>query len=141
MRKDLKAAFELAAEHNSIDYYKDMLKAYQEDLLAQEKASKAAASTPAKSKSKSKAAELMDVEMADEPAEEVVSSKSKSKSKKRKAEEEVSVSISQALVWVCDIGREFYISLCFLTNPPIKDACTVQLGQESQEQVEYIVFH
>ncbi|KOS20323.1 PWWP domain-containing protein2 [Escovopsis weberi] len=87
MRKDLKAAFELAAEQNSVEHYKDILVSFQEELIAQEEARKEAAATPKKSK-KSKAAKVSneydDVEMAD--ADEVV----KPKPKKRKAEEDAS---------------------------------------------------
>jgi hypothetical protein len=81
IRKDLKAAFELAAEQHPLEHYKDILHKFEEDLLAQEEAKKAAAATPKKSKKgKAKDAEE-DVEMAD--AEE----SSTAKAKKRKAED------------------------------------------------------
>ncbi|KAK5987307.1 hypothetical protein PT974_11432 [Cladobotryum mycophilum] len=87
MRKDLKAAFELATEQNSIDHYKEILQSFQEELIAQEEARKEAAATPKKPK-KGKAAKASDededVEMAE--AEEPP----KSKSKKRKADEDIS---------------------------------------------------
>ncbi|KFA74852.1 hypothetical protein S40288_03504 [Stachybotrys chartarum IBT 40288] len=80
MRKDLRAAFDLASEHNSLDFYKQILNQFQEDLAAA-----AADVTPKKSKkSKAKAADDEDVEMEDADAE--VKPKS---SKKRKAEDDV----------------------------------------------------
>jgi hypothetical protein len=85
MRKDLKAAYELAAEGNSVDHYKEMLKGFEEDLIKRQEAEAAAAATPKKSK-KAKAAEEEDVDMAD-----VGESAAKTKSKKRKADEETSV--------------------------------------------------
>ncbi|EQL02922.1 PWWP domain-containing protein [Ophiocordyceps sinensis CO18] len=87
MRRDLKAAFELAAEHHPVEHYKQILKSFQEEQIAQEEARKQAAATPKKSKKgKGKAAdddEDADVEDAD------VAPKS-AKSKKRKAEEDAS---------------------------------------------------
>jgi hypothetical protein len=82
MRKDLKEAFSLAAEHNSIEHYKDVLKQFQDELLAKQQA----AATPKKSKKgKAKAAdEDVEMEDADDASE-------KSKSKKRKAEDDASV--------------------------------------------------
>ncbi|KAM5373823.1 hypothetical protein ACJZ2D_006785 [Fusarium nematophilum] len=87
MRKDLKEAFILAAEDNSVEYYKDMLKQFQEELIAQEEARREAAATPKKSKKgKAKAADDdVDMEDVDDAAQE----KSKS-SKKRKADDDVS---------------------------------------------------
>ncbi|KAM5384019.1 hypothetical protein ACJA88_003174 [Fusarium oxysporum] len=81
MRKDLKEAFSLAAEHNSIEHYKDVLKQFQDELLAKQQA----AATPKKSKKgKAKAAdEDVEMEDADDASE-------KSKSKKRKAEDDAS---------------------------------------------------
>jgi hypothetical protein len=82
MRKDLRAAFDLAIEHNSIDYYKDILKKFEEDLAA----SAAAAATPKKSKKgKSKADETDDLDMDMDDVEEGTKS---AKSKKRKAEDD-----------------------------------------------------
>ncbi|XP_044714924.1 PWWP domain-containing protein [Hirsutella rhossiliensis] len=87
MRKDLKAAFELAAEHHAVDHYKQILKSFQEEQIAQEEARKQAAATPKKSKKgKGKATdddEAADVEDAD------LAPKS-AMSKKRKAEEDTS---------------------------------------------------
>lgn len=87
MRKDLKEAFHLAAENNPIDHYKDILKKFQDEMIAQEEAKREAAATPKKSKKgKAKAVEE-DEDMAD-----VDDIEEKPKSKKRKAEEAVSVS-------------------------------------------------
>ncbi|KAG5924370.1 hypothetical protein E4U53_003419 [Claviceps sorghi] len=84
MRKDLKAAFELAIEQHPIQYYKDILQSFQDELLAQEEARREAAATPKKGKkNKSKAVdEEGDADMMDVDA-------SAKKSKKRKAEDEV----------------------------------------------------
>ncbi|KAL7922651.1 hypothetical protein ACQKWADRAFT_75472 [Trichoderma austrokoningii] len=88
MRKDLKAAFELAIEQNSIEHYKAILQSFQDELIAQEEARKEAAATPKKSKKgKAKAVdEDEDVDMED--AEEAP----KPKPKKRKvADEEAAI--------------------------------------------------
>lgn len=85
IRKDLKAAFELAAEQHPLEYYKGILKSFEEEMLAKEEAALAAAATPKKSK-KAKAAEAdEDVDMADAGA-------SSKKNKKRKAEDDTNVS-------------------------------------------------
>lgn len=87
IRKDLKGAFELAAENHPLDYYKDLLKQFEEERIAAEEAIKAAAVTPKKTKkSKAKANDDEDVEMADAGA------SAKSKTKKRKADEDTTVS-------------------------------------------------
>jgi hypothetical protein len=89
MRKDLKSAFELAAEHHPLDYYKDILQKFEEELAASVAAEAAAAATPKKSKKgKSKADDEddMDIDDIDEGAK-------SAKSKKRKAEEDVAVSL------------------------------------------------
>lgn len=83
MRKDLKAAYELAAESHSVEHYKDMLQGFEEEAIKRQEAEAAAAATPKKSK-KAKAADD-DVDMAD------VGESAKAKSKKRKADEETSV--------------------------------------------------
>ncbi|KAM6531160.1 hypothetical protein FSOLCH5_000645 [Fusarium solani] len=89
MRKDLREAFELASQNNPIDYYKDVLKQFQEELIAQEEAKKEAAATPKKSKKgKAKAAPADDLEM-DDVDDDIPE---KPKSKKRKAEDDASVS-------------------------------------------------
>lgn len=87
IRKDLKAAFELASEQHPLDHYKDILHKFEEEILAHEEAKKAAAATPKKSK-KSKAKDADDdVEMAD------AEDSSTTKAKKRKAEDGDSVRI------------------------------------------------
>ncbi|KAL1898072.1 hypothetical protein Cpir12675_002091 [Ceratocystis pirilliformis] len=48
MRKDLQAAFELASEGHPIEYYKDMLQQFQEEMVAAEEAAKEAAEAKAK---------------------------------------------------------------------------------------------
>lgn len=91
MRKDLKAAFELAIEQHPVTYYKDILQSFQEELIAQEEARREAAATPKKGKKgKNKAAD----EEEEEDAEMVEVDASAKKSKKRKAEEEVAVSLT-----------------------------------------------
>lgn len=83
MRKDLKLAFELAAEQNPLEHYKEILQSFQEELIAQEEAKKEAAATPKKSKKgKAKASDDEDVDMDD------VDEAPKPKTKKRKASEE-----------------------------------------------------
>ncbi|KAL6878663.1 hypothetical protein J3F83DRAFT_246628 [Trichoderma novae-zelandiae] len=83
MRKDLKRAFELAAEQNPIEHYKEILQSFQDELLAQEEAKKEAAATTKKSKKgKAKASDDEDVDMDD------VDEAPKPKPKKRKAAEE-----------------------------------------------------
>ena len=91
MRKDLKSAFELAAAHHPLDYYKDILRSFEEEMKAAAEAAALAAATPKKSKKgKSKAdGEDEDVEMGD-------GTESVKKAKKRKAEEETSVSTIRA---------------------------------------------
>ncbi|KAJ4224020.1 hypothetical protein NW759_005689 [Fusarium solani] len=87
MRKDLREAFELASQNNPIDYYKDVLKQFQEELIAQEEAKKEAAATPKKSKKgKAKAAPADDLEM-DDVDDDIPE---KPKSKKRKADDDAS---------------------------------------------------
>ncbi|CAM1507190.1 Fc.00g068310.m01.CDS01 [Cosmosporella sp. VM-42] len=88
MRKDLREAFLLAAENNPVEHYRDMLKKFQEDQIAQEEAKRAAVATPKKSKKgKTKAVED-DLEMAD--ADDSLLPEKPKSSKKRKAEEDVS---------------------------------------------------
>ncbi|KAL7797825.1 hypothetical protein V8C43DRAFT_277082 [Trichoderma afarasin] len=83
MRKDLKAAFELAIEQNSIEHYKEILQSFQDELIAQEEAKKEAAAAPKKSKKgKAKASDDEDVDMED------VDEAPKPKPKKRKAADE-----------------------------------------------------
>ncbi|KAL7629365.1 hypothetical protein AAE478_000885 [Parahypoxylon ruwenzoriense] len=95
MRKDLQNAHLLAAEQNSLDYYKNVLREFEEQRLVQaeaDAAKKAKAKTPKKG---SKAAEITaddedeDIEMADvEEGDDVEQhTEKKSKSKKRKADD------------------------------------------------------
>lgn len=91
MRKDLKAAFELAAEHHPVKHYKEILKTYQDEIIARQEAEKAAVATPKKSKKAKAEEEEEDVEMAD------ATQSAKSKSKKRKADENTSVSSKTAV--------------------------------------------
>ncbi|POR31840.1 PWWP domain-containing protein 3 [Tolypocladium paradoxum] len=87
MRKDLKAAFELAAEHNAVEHYKEILKNFQEEQLAQEQAKLEAAVTPKKStKGKGKPAD----EDEDADMEDADTAPKSTKSKKRKAEDDTS---------------------------------------------------
>jgi hypothetical protein len=82
IRKDLKAAFELASEQHPLDHYKDILHKFEEELIAQEEARKAAAATPKKSKkARAKDTDDDDVDMAD------ADDSAKPKAKKRKAED------------------------------------------------------
>jgi hypothetical protein len=86
MRKDLQAAHALAAEGHDLDYYKNVLREFEEQRLAKAEAKKSKAKTPKKS---SKATdEDDDVEMEDAEDEAVAPAEKKSKSKKRKAEDE-----------------------------------------------------
>lgn len=90
MRKDLQEAHRIAAESNPLDYYKDLLRQFQEELELEEERQREAAAkrlaTPKKAakKSKSEDVDMMDVpEDDDEPV-----SQKKSVSKKRKAEDD-----------------------------------------------------
>ncbi|KAI3342792.1 hypothetical protein F4824DRAFT_119928 [Ustulina deusta] len=86
MRKDLQAAHLLAAEGHDLDYYKNVLREFEEQRLAKAEAKKSKAKTPKKS---SKAADDDgDVDMEDVEDEAGESTEKKSKSKKRKAEDE-----------------------------------------------------
>lgn len=93
MRKDLQNAHLLAAEQNSLDYYKNVLREFEEQRLAKLEAKKAK-KTPKKAAKAVEAAagdEDEDVEMADiDEGDDVEPAEKKSKSKKRKAEEEAS---------------------------------------------------
>lgn len=89
MRKDLQAAFEMAAESQPLSYYKDILIKFQEELAAEppapvKKAAKKAGKAAADGEDE-------DVTMADaEDADEAAVAK-KEKTKKRKAEEAAEV--------------------------------------------------
>jgi hypothetical protein len=92
LRKELRAAFELAVEQHPLDFYKDILKKFEEETIKAQEAYEAAAATPKQSKkSKAKA-----VAAADEDEDMPDATESTKKTKKRKAEEDVSVSI------ICD---------------------------------------
>lgn len=88
-RKDLRAAYELAAENNPVEHYKDVLQKILEEFEAQKKAAEEAAATPKPKKGKAKV-EDDDLDMDD--VEEVTKS---AKSKKRKAEEDTNVGANQ----------------------------------------------
>lgn len=77
LRKDLRAAFELAVEQHDLDHYKEVLDAHKQMLEEDAAIKAAAAATPKKSKKKGNDDD--DVDMADSV---------KSKAKKRKAEDE-----------------------------------------------------
>ncbi|GAP86183.1 putative pwwp domain-containing protein [Rosellinia necatrix] len=88
MRKDLQAAHALAAEGHDLDYYKNVLREFEEQRLAKAEAKKSKVKTPKKS---GKAAdEEGDVDMEDAEDEAGEPAEKKSRSKKRKAEEESS---------------------------------------------------
>ena len=89
MRKDLQNAYKLAAESHPLSYFKGVLQAYQEELLAKQEAK--AAATPAKKKKK---VEDDDLEMGDMDDEEGTTKKKSTK--KRKADENAEVSSSPA---------------------------------------------
>lgn len=90
MRKDLQLAHEIAAEGHDLDYYKDLLQQFQEELIEKQKAAEAkaaAAATPKKSKKQAKSSADEDVEMEDvddEPS----TAKAKKSEKKRKNTED-----------------------------------------------------
>lgn len=108
MRKDLQSAHLLAQEQNDLDYYKNVLREFEQQRIAKLELKKAkAAKTP---KRASKAAESAaadedeDVEMADaEEGGEAEPAEKKPKSKKRKAEDETTVRehISSSLETKC----------------------------------------
>lgn len=95
MRKDLQNAHLLAAEQNSLDYYKNVLREFEEQRLAKIEAKKAKGTkTPKKAKAAEPepADEDEDVEMADaEEGVEAEPAEKKPKSKKRKAEDDANV--------------------------------------------------
>lgn len=87
MRKDLVLAHQIASEQHDLDYYKEVLQQFQEELIEKQKAAEAkavAAATPKKAKKQSKpSAEDEDVEMEDVD-DETAPTKAK-KDKKRKS--------------------------------------------------------
>jgi hypothetical protein len=86
MRKDLQAAYELASQGNSLDYYKEMLRTFQEEAIAREQAKQAKQAAKAEAAAKPDTDD--DVEMEDAGDTETPAKKSK----KRKAEGEAAVS-------------------------------------------------
>ncbi|KAI1174969.1 hypothetical protein F4777DRAFT_349171 [Nemania sp. FL0916] len=86
MRKDLQAAHVLAAEGHDLDYYKNVLRDFEEQRLAKAEAKKSKVKTPKKS---SKVVDDDgDIDMDDIEDEAGDATEKKSKSKKRKAEDE-----------------------------------------------------
>ena len=91
MRKDLQSAHQIAAEHNPLDFFKDLLRQFQEELELEEERQREEAArrlaTPKKSAAKKPKSE--DIDMLDVPDDddEPVSLK-KSVSKKRKADDD-----------------------------------------------------
>ncbi|KAI0135495.1 hypothetical protein F4814DRAFT_444312 [Daldinia grandis] len=97
MRKDLQNAHLLAAEQNSLEYYKNVLREFEEQRLAKLEAKKAkSVKTPKKGAKAAEAAaaaadEDGDIEMPDaEEGDDAEPIEKKPKSKKRKAEDETS---------------------------------------------------
>ncbi|KAI0409735.1 hypothetical protein F4802DRAFT_593372 [Xylaria palmicola] len=88
MRKDLQAAHVLAAEGHELDYYKNVLREFEEQRLAKAEAKKSKVKTP--KKSTKPVDEDGDLDMDDADGEAGEPAEKKSKSKKRKAEEESS---------------------------------------------------
>lgn len=95
MRKDLQSAHLLAAEHNDLDYYKNVLREFEEQRLAQLEAKAAKTRTPKKKAAEPAVDEDGDLEMveAGEEDEDTAESSKKKKTKKRKADDDHSVSV------------------------------------------------
>lgn len=91
MRKDLQLAHQIAAEGHDLDYYKDLLQQFQEELIEKQKAAEAkaaAAATPKKSKKQAKSsADVEDVEMEDVDDEPSTAKAKKSEKKRKNAED------------------------------------------------------
>lgn len=88
MRKDLVLAHQIASEQHDLDYYKEVLQQFQEELIEKQKAAEAkavAAATPKKSKKQAKPSAEDDIEMEDVD-DETAPTKAK-KDKKRKSPE------------------------------------------------------
>lgn len=80
MRKDLVLAHQLAEENHDLEYYKNVLQKFQEELLEKQKAAEAkaaAAATPKSSKKKGKVVSDDDVDMEDADDNEVGAKKDK----------------------------------------------------------------
>jgi hypothetical protein len=90
MRKDLQAAHLLAAEGHDLDYYKNVLREFEEQRLAKLEAKKSKVKTPKKSSKTTE--EDGDIDMDDVEDEAGEPAEKKTKSKKRKAEDDTSVS-------------------------------------------------
>ncbi|KAI0486244.1 hypothetical protein F4859DRAFT_528043 [Xylaria cf. heliscus] len=86
MRKDLQAAHLLAAEGHDLDYYKNVLREFEEQRLAKAEAKKSKAKTP--KKSTKTVDEEGDIDMDDIEDEAGEPTEKKPKTKKRKAEDE-----------------------------------------------------
>lgn len=91
MRKDLVLAHQIASENHDLDYYKEVLQQFQEELIEKQKAAEAkaaAAATPKKSSKKQAkpSSDIEDVEMEDVD-DETAPTKAK-KDKKRKSPED-----------------------------------------------------
>ena len=101
MRKDLQAAYDLAAENNDLAFYKSVLQQFQDEILEKQKQKAAKAATPKNKKAKA-AMDDEDVEMADATAadeDEDESSPAPKKSvKKRKAEDSAEVCLMSPVV-------------------------------------------
>ncbi|KAJ8126142.1 hypothetical protein O1611_g7497 [Lasiodiplodia mahajangana] len=86
MRKDLQAAHLLAAEGHDLDYYKNVLREFEEQRLAKAEAKKSKVKTPKKASKTTDEDGDMDMDDVEDDAGEPV--EKKTKSKKRKAEDE-----------------------------------------------------
>ena len=93
MRKDLQAAYDLAAENNDLGFYKEVLQRYQEEQLEKERNRAAKMATPKSKKAKVVADDDDDVEMADAADEDDSTPPPKKSAKKRKAEDDVEVGL------------------------------------------------
>ncbi|TRX93900.1 hypothetical protein FHL15_005282 [Xylaria flabelliformis] len=89
MRKDLQAAHLLAAEGHDLDYYKNVLREFEEQRLAKAEAKKSKVKTPKKSTKAADEEGDVDMDDVEDAAEEPV--EKKPKTKKRKAEDENNV--------------------------------------------------
>jgi hypothetical protein len=98
MRKDLQAAYDLAAENNDLRFYKEVLQRYQEEQLEKQRQRAAKAATPKSKKAKVVTDDDEDVEMADAADEDDSTPPPKKSAKKRKAEDSVEVGRSPSLI-------------------------------------------
>lgn len=89
MRKDLQAAHLLAAEQNDLDYYKNVLREFEEQRLANLEAKAAKSRTPKKKTAEAAVDDDGDLDMADaDEGADAEGSEKKSKPKKRKADDD-----------------------------------------------------